>query len=308
MMKKILLFFVIIAISTASIVGIANAFSGMGFQKSNWSGSGMNYGHFTGGGSSFNQTVVDADMAYLYSKGVRYIRVAMTSANYATNVADTKSVALRAKAAGMYVIWGLTVQNPITPTNWTAYKAAWDANASWANANGIDEFSLGNEEELHNDDISPTDTTIRSDIRAGATTLKASYPSLNLSYQSSGGSSHESTWVSEGKGGLDRIGFNEYDTINNFTSRLATLYAGFGSNVDITEWSSLTLGIADWSGDSRRFAREISDRFKIIKDSGIGRAYYFTYKDGAFGVTQNSWAVYQSTGLLKLAGNVLGLN
>ena len=58
--------------------------------------------------------------------------------------------------------------------------------AQWAQDNGVFEFQIGNEEELHVDGTTMTAAQIRANLRDVATEVKAIFTNGNVSYSCSG--------------------------------------------------------------------------------------------------------------------------
>ena len=129
-----------------------------------WSGLGMNYGHqaSSGGASYYDFSPggqVDTDLKLLQSWGVQWIRIALVVYNSAMALGTdkTQQLALFCKSYGFKVMWGVTGFGTVR-TNQTDYAASFadgsgtplQVVASWAQANGVDALTLGNENENQN--------------------------------------------------------------------------------------------------------------------------------------------------------------
>ncbi len=67
------------------------------------------------------------------------------------DIADSKAKVLSWIAKGAQVIWGVGAETPLTAANYSTYSDAVLSAAAWAEANGVYEFEIGNEEEQHVD-------------------------------------------------------------------------------------------------------------------------------------------------------------
>lgn len=129
-----------------------------------WAGLGFNYGHqaASGGPAYYDLSTsgqVAQDFALLKSWGVRWIRTALVAynSNMASGTDATQQLALFAKSYGFNVLWGVTGLGTVR-TNQTSYAGSFvdGTNApiriisQWAQANGIDALTLGNENENQN--------------------------------------------------------------------------------------------------------------------------------------------------------------
>ena len=264
-----------------------------------WTGIGVNYGHHLG---TFDESTVTSDLQFLKGNGITKVRVAMPTYSSSTTIEKVRSVALVAKRLGMYVMYGVTAGSgsAFSASQWTAFKAQVLIEAAWASTNGISEFSLGNEEELHNDDIDPTDATIRTDIKALATTIKGLYPSLTISYQTA--QTHITNWTNDGKGDLDKIGFNCYGGASTFYTDVKSIVTNFGSAGFVSEFSTNS-GIS--TDSEQQWESRIRARRNLLQELGISSGYFFAFTDGSFGLPTDVWAIKKSDGTYRQALNSL---
>lgn len=262
-----------------------------------YDGIGVNYGHHLG---VLDSDEVRNDMLFLHGIGVNKVRVAMPTFTSSSAISKVREVATIAKSVGHYVIYGVTAGDGTTfdQTEWGSFKAQLPSEALWASQNGIDEFSLGNEEELHNDDVSPTDATIRSDIKSLATTIKASYSSLIVSYQTA--QTHIANWNSDGIGNLDKIGFNCYGGASTFYTDVKSIVTNFGSDGYVSEFSTND-GISTYS--EQQWESRIRARRNLLQELGVSSGYFFAYTDGSFGLPTDVWAIKKSDGMFRQSLN-----
>ena len=118
-------------------------------EYSKWSGLGM--GLF----STSTPSIFDNYIDTLLANGFTELRIDIPNYQDTTWLAQSKAAVIRAVARGAHVIWGVSsynTSNPnytITAENWPAFRQAILDNAKWAQDNGVYEFQLGNEEDMH---------------------------------------------------------------------------------------------------------------------------------------------------------------
>lgn len=114
-----------------------------------WSGLGM--GLF----STSNPSIFNSYIDTLLSNGFTELRIDIPNYQDTTWLAQSKDAVIRAAAKGVNVVWGVSSYNKsnpnytITAENWPAFRQAILDNARWAQDNGVYEFQLGNEEDMH---------------------------------------------------------------------------------------------------------------------------------------------------------------
>lgn len=250
---------------------------------------GINYGHVS---AAYSDAQINADLNLLKSKGITKIRVAFPP--YSTNgtYAIQKNIISLALAKGFYVIWGVCCLSDFTDVQWAAFKTEVQVVAAYAQSlnNANFELSIGNEEELKNNGASaPDDATVRSDLKTLATAVQAIYTVGSVSYQTS--QSHIAAWNTIGRGNIDILGFNCYDSLANFSTNVALVFADFGANGCITEWNCNN-GYTG-AGSEQVLETETRNRLAILAASGISSAYFFTFNhtSGSFGITDAQWNV-----------------
>lgn len=237
-----------------------------------WANLGINYSSTGRAATSFA-----SDMAYLRALGFTRVRLMVPDYGDTTGVSTWRSYAAQACDMGFTrVIYGVTaITTGITSANTAAFATAMAAEATWAQALGKSNLTLelGNEEELHHDG-SLTDAQVRANMRSAATTCKAIYTVGGICYASSNIAGAMDSWISEGKGSFDRIGFNIYDDPGDLLINATKLKNAFGSNAFASEWNrpnsfSQTLGYD-------RDALQVAKQLEIFKGLDL-EAYFFTF-------------------------------
>jgi hypothetical protein len=212
-------------------------------------------------------------------------------------LARSKTCMLSAIAKGMNVIWGVSSYNTINPDytitaeNWSTYRQAILDAAQWAEDNGVYEFQLGNEEEIHVDWKTMIPDQLITNLKSVATDVQAIFTNGNISYTCE--SSLISDWITAGKGDIDIIASNIYmymggTTFNDdWKTKITDLVNVFGSDgTYITEFNLNYTSLDDYSTDEAVQAAGITEMIEYIKASGIERAIFFCFKNDDFGVVK----------------------
>ncbi|HEX3640095.1 MAG TPA: hypothetical protein VHV10_02270 [Ktedonobacteraceae bacterium] len=273
-----------------------------------WSGIGLNYGHQ----QVYDVPQVENDFTYLKSQGVTRLRIAMPTYDAQSHFfTDGHDMVQRALAHGFYTTWGVGAgygAGTITASRWAAWKAYITGTlVPWAQSAGLSELLLGNESDMQMDGTTITATTMRADIRALATSIKANGYTGKLSYSTGSPGTYRTPWSTEGIGDLDLIGFNSYDVFSNFNNRNVAIVSEFGNRGYISEFCSITNGYSDYN-DETLWYNDVVARISNMKNTGIASGYFFCYRDGGYGLQPNTYALVKTDGGIRLARNaVLGL-
>jgi hypothetical protein len=261
-----------------------------------WSGLGM--------GSYWDY--VDEYLATWIANGFIDIRLDIPGYLSTNWLSYSKAKVITAVAAGARVLWGVS-SNPstITAANWPTFRQAILDAATWAQANGVSVFQLGNEEEARVDGTTITATTIRANLRSVATDVQAIFTG-NIIYSYACGNTD--AWIAEGKGDIDLIGINtciggegSYPT-DYWKTYITDMIDAFGADdIYITEFSPSWSSIDDYSTDEAVQAAAVAEMLDWIKASGISRAYFYTFYGDTYGVVKND-------GIYRLLWNQALLN
>lgn len=271
---------------------------------------GMNFGHDQVGTGTIATAQNTHDFAILRQYTNR-LRIAMPAHDDATGVADMKTIALAALAAGFEVSVGVVVATGSNLTSYNAWKnTEVAALASWASTNRIRNFYIGNEEDWWASQGtiaggSITASTVRTDVRTLATSIKGTYPELTLLYATADGTIDDWNNDSAGIGDLDGIGVNLYQTsVAAFETRLDALAQAvkLAPALFISEWATENPYPDSMSDNQYRDA--IYGRYRAIQKWGL-EAYYFTWRLGG----GTDWGTMDATGLTHKPGyeEVMGL-
>lgn len=265
-----------------------------------WVGLGINYGHQFPH-NPYDVQQVAADLDFLQSAGITRLRIAFP-VWHDTNgtIASCQWLVQYALSRGFYVVWGVVLQSPANASQWTQFKQyIMQTLVPWAQ--GLQssrlELALGNEEEFHCDGTSLTIATLVYDIGNMAYAAKAAYTYGPISYQAS--IAHISDWTAAGLGGLDRIGFNCYTrSAAGVPFQANIIKTAFPNKAYIAEWGTGS-GYNDY-GNEQAWRDVIYGQRLAWQASGLPEAYYFSYRDGSFGLPSNAWAAKTTSGNFRL--------
>ena len=232
----------------------------------------------------------------LLANGFTELRIDIPDYQNISWLASSKATLPGIIAKGAKVIWGVSsnkYNNPdytITTKNWPTFRQAILDAAQWAQDNGVYEFQLGNEEELHVDGKTMTAAQIIANLKSLATDIKAIFTNGNVSYTCFHGNITD--WIAEGKGDIDILASNIYmggTTFNmDWKTNITNLINAFEADgTYITEFNLSWSSLDDYSTDEAVQAAALKEMIEYIKASGMTRAFYFAWKNDEFGVVKN---------------------
>lgn len=246
-----------------------------------WQSMGVNYGSDVAYDNPFNEQLVRTDllmMKHCFSR----IRIFIPNTSISARVRDNcLRIASIAKGLGFKVVWGCTA-NPsvLTASNWQTYRDYVVQRAQLAESYGIDEFTLGNEDEYRIDGTTLSIGIFRSNIISLAADVKQVF-SGDISYTVS--HNHTFGWISIGKhnlGSLDKLGLNVYGSHpadqRYFIYILSTFYKEFGSAMYISEFN-ITDNWADAPASEHERYVALKTKIDYIRRTGVNEAYYFIF-------------------------------
>jgi hypothetical protein len=251
---------------------------------------GINIGNDQIDEGSPDPTVQNAlDLPYLKTYFTK-VRVAIPYHLDTDGVNLSKALVLAAKAAGFRVIWGVTAGAVDTDANYNIWKnTSVPAAAAWAQANGVDEFTIGNEESW-NASLgtlgTQTATDVRDDVRALCVSLRGTF-TRTISYSDAEGTILG--WDGEGIGTLDRLGINAYNTAENFGANIPYFQGLIGADkFYVSEWAAEGPYPSGYT-DGKAYADDIASRLVALKTYDV-EAYLFSWRLPADTVGSDNWA------------------
>lgn len=256
---------------------------------------GINYGNLFAFDTTYPTAQVTSDIAF-WSNYCGCVRIALCQYADTNGINNTKTAALAFKAAGFYVSWGITAGSNQTLNSWNTFVSNLPTYAAWAQANGMDEFMLGNEEDFHNNSGNVTSAQVRSDLKGAVAGVKAVFSRI-VSYCFDQGSL--SAWNSIGPGSIDMMGINVYSDIQNVINNHIT---DFGSKAFISEWAADHPFIG-MNMTNEQYRVELLNRTTFIESKNM-KFNFFTARHSG---TDQQWAIQLSNGTLRAgATSVIG--
>jgi hypothetical protein len=290
---KLLVLFLTLLLLTGCIVNtvISETTSGNLEKQENteepvkWSGLGMNFGRYP-------SDDWDAYFNTLLANGFTQLRIFMPDYADSTDLATSKTAVLAAVAKGFDVIWGVHSSiSGITAANWADFRQGILDAATWAQANGVYEFQIGNEEEQHLDGPTMTQAQLIINLKDVATDVQAIFTNGNVSYAFTNWISM-GAWNTLGRGDIDILSYNAYVQAEqywgNFEVEMDTLVSDFGvDHTYLSEFSLNSVGLDYFYADEAVQAAAITRMIDYIKASGITRAFFYEWGSGEFGVLKD---------------------
>lgn len=228
----------------------------------------------------------------------KYLKIYYNPYN-ADNLANCKNICEIAKHRGYYVVWTENNDNTeLTTEGWSTYSSLVVADSAEAEDSGADEFLVGNEISIHNDESSMfADGNLETAIKGLITACGSSFTGL---YGYEEGWWKAGTWYSSGLGNLNKIYLTLYESWADFQTHAADIYTKFGGSAVIGEYSDqstfedtqyVTHTEASW-------ASSIYLRTQFLRDLGFRIFYPFTFYDSNEG---GGYGHYYGSNRTKLA-------
>lgn len=262
---------------------------------------GMNVGNDQQGSQTYQTAQNIADEALL-SKNIanKRIRIALPSYDSANGITNMRTMALYYKSKGWFVSYGVTGRTGVmNTTTYNAWKAQIPTEAAWAFTNGIDRFYLGNEEGdaarqgLFGGGVTPT--SVINDMRSISSTIKSSYPSMEVVYSDGEGMITQWGAVYPDFGALDKLGFNMYNTVAGFDAGVAFFQSQIGAKFFVSEWAAnhpyYDMKQAPFNYTDAQYAADLATRYGVLANRGC-EAYFFCLRYGGNTPISGNWNIY----------------
>jgi hypothetical protein len=220
---------------------------------------------------------VDRDFQRLMGGGVRCLRIVYNG----FNDAQSEALARFAKARGFYVIsggeWG-----ELDVAQLPQYRAQVMQQAKWAQANGIDQLSVGNEQEDRLSGISLTRWA--NEVVALAADVRSVFFGT-VSYEAP--ATYADEWAKANIGSLDLLGLNSYYGYERNAAALAENMEAHGaSHVYISEINCNLSERPLCATDAGLAAEMKEDLLRLIRENPQTAFYVYTWRavghDAAF--------------------------
>lgn len=244
-------------------------------KANHWGKNGINYYHESMGYISRTDLEIDIDLDRIASKN-RSIKVYHNPYN-SNALAICKTIVQKAKAKGFYVVW--TENNDtihLTAKNWDDYASKVVADATEAQSVESDEFLVGNEISIHNDESEGfNDTNLPNRIKQLAQDCSNSFTNT-ISYED--GWWKKDAWYKAGLGNLSKIYFTLYENIADFEKYAKDIWDKFRTKAVIGEWSTQSVMDTVSGTDEDDWKDKLLARQKILDELGLVH-FIFCYRD-----------------------------
>lgn len=248
----------------------------------------MNYGHHEG------SSQLDSDIALMKKNDINCVRIVyhLHSSQF------TQGMAKYFNDRGFYVIFGGD-DGTLNLRDLKAYNDRAVEAARWAESEGIDQFSLGNEQEYRLGDLNLAQWIVN--LKYLASKVDDVYSGV-ISYELSG--DYLDQYIEGGKGTLDRYGVSAYCCWEKFAQKATQAWGEEGVyfsefNVD-PKW--VHFDSKQDQADALQLALNEMEPYDHMQ------LYYFTFRDGAYGTVANRWAVMRTDNTLETPiAEVLGI-
>jgi len=229
----------------------------------------MNYGHDAYKHDLSPQGVVAQDLRRLELSGINCLRIVYNG----FNDAQAEALARFAKERGFYVIsggeWGV-----LDPAHLADYQAQVLRQARWAQANGMPQFSVGNEQEDRLSGLSESQWA--QAVVALAARVHEVY-SGTVSYETP--RNRADAWAKVDLGSLDLLGLNMYDGYDLDRRALAENIAAHGAgHVYVSETNCGFFSAAPCLPDANLAAEMKGDLLRLIGEYPRTAFYIYTWR------------------------------
>jgi hypothetical protein len=246
---------------------------------------GFNFGDDIGS-NCYNWTTVTNQLAILKSHGVTHLRIAYSG----WNNPQSEQLALLAKNNGFYVIIGGD-WDTFSQSQFNTYENEVVQEAKWAQANGIPQLSLDNEQEYRLQGV--TQNAWASDLRTAAAAVRSVY-SGKISYETSGDFAAE--WDAQSLGDIDLLGLNLYNSYypSNASALQNEINAHGVTHVYVSEINCDVENVKTCQTDAGLALEVSDDAVKLHQNFPSTQIYFFTFSAGGDGVP-TAWGLFNGT-------------
>ena len=245
----------------------------------------------------------------LLANGFTQLRIDVNYWNNPIAIGISREAIAIVVAKGAKVIWGVgSAAVPITASNWIGYRAGILTQAQWAQDNGVFEYQIGNEEEVHVDGTTITGEQMITNLKEVATEVKQIFTNGNISY--SFGFGFIDKWISQGKGDIDILAHNMYMGGNGsynypWKQEITKLINAFGiDGFYLTEFGPSYSALDDYGNEAEQ-AVAVTEMINYIKSVGLKRSLFFCYYDNSKPYGPEGFGVVKTDGTKRLLWNSL---
>lgn len=251
-------------------------------------------------GINFSQDGTDItshiqQLKYLKSLGINKIRVNIPTyqvQDFNHPFRDAlRLICTTAKSMGFYVIWGYNSSN-----NFAAFKQANRDGAVWAASAGIDEWCVGNEEDLS---TNVSQAQLRTNLKEVCQAIKVTdgFPGVVSTAITT---NVYAAWRD------DKANWKDYMTLNVHMYGNDSLFNSFAASVpgelaganfycgEFGVHGASEVGRLAFTNDND-WTKELNRRMKLLIDNGWPSYYYFTYAVGSNDAEEIRWSANRSS-------------
>jgi hypothetical protein len=202
----------------------------------------------------------------------------------------SQNSALLAKNNGFYVIIGGD-WDTFSQSQFNTYENEVVQEAKWAQANGIPQLSLDNEQEYRLQGV--TQNAWASDLRTAAAAVRSVY-SGKISYETSGDFAAE--WDAQSLGDIDLLGLNLYNSYypSNASALQNEINAHGVTHVYVSEINCDVENVKTCQTDAGLALEVSDDAVKLHQNFPSTQIYFFTFSAGGDGVP-TAWGLFNGT-------------
>lgn len=197
-----------------------------------------------------------------------------------------------AKKLGLYLVWNENNDTEtLTEASWGDYVDKVKIDCVVANKLRVDEFLVGNEISLHNDNSTAfDDTNLPIKIKNLVQECSPLFHGL-LSYEE--GWWKKDAWHNSKLSILPKIYFTLYESEVDFEAHAIDIKQKFGNRAEIGEFS--TQGTFEESGQSEiGWANQVMNRFILLESLGFS-FYYFCFRDTGTNNNDKGFGLWKNT-------------
>jgi hypothetical protein len=242
----------------------------------------INYGYQSLVNGQYDMNQVNSDLAYLKAHGYNCLRLAFF---FRQNSGLSKSLAKKAHVLGFYVLIG----NDGDPRA-SGYNQGVIAEATWAQANGIEQVSIGNEASKDSD----TQRAL-SELSCAVRQVYSGVISYDTYLADPGQFDDIKAWAAN-KGCLDKLGLNIYANYANTAQEANSL---LGSNDWYVSETDLDCDAGLCNNDTS-WANGLSSVFGILRPYGVP-LFVFSFDAGGDAVNPH-WGIQGHSAVMQAIG------
>ena len=207
-------------------------------------------------------------------------------------IIDIAQIAKIAKENGLYVVWAENNDtDTLTEENWGDYCDLVKQDGVIAKKLGVDEFLVGNEISIHNDNsVGFNDVNLPLKIKSLVEECQFTQGMI-ISCQE--GWWKKESWETARLENLPKIHFTLYETEEDFETNAKDILNKFGKSAEIGEWSTQSTFLES-ATDEIDWAKKILDRRIILQKLGLNN-YYFCFRDTGVDNNDKGFGLWKNT-------------